>query len=127
MGSANIRFDQLNSCCSGVILLTKLTMHRIGNQQAPQEEAPVEDTGTVSQIEYQMMKNALEGMKRTKKAEIEGKEVIGRAITPQTLNTFCLSIILSKFFATSKFCCAGTCTDTQKTSTGRNQKKISEH
>ena len=61
----------------------KLTYHSIENQQASQEETPVEDTVTVSLREYQMMKEALEDMKRKNTAEIKGKTVIERTITPQ--------------------------------------------
>ena len=58
-------------------------MHSIENEHAPQEETPVEDTVTVSLREYQMMKEALEDMKRKNTAEIKGKTVIERTITPQ--------------------------------------------
>ena len=58
-------------------------MHSIENEHAPQEETPVEDTVTVSLREYQMMKKALEDMKRKNTAEIKGKTVIERTITPQ--------------------------------------------
>ena len=46
----------------------KLTYHSIENQQASQEETPVEDTVTVSLREYQTMKEALKNMGIKKKA-----------------------------------------------------------
>ena len=72
-------------------------MHSIENEHAPQEETPVEDTVTVSLREYQMMKEALEDMKRKNTAEIKGKTVIERTITPHRVKRILACIIVASF------------------------------
>ena len=63
----------------------------------PQEETATEDAVTVSVVEYQKMKEALENMEMKRKAEIKRKKGVERTVTIHLLNLGLLSLADSIF------------------------------